>query len=101
MATDTQKTLPCPDCGKTVSRLAASCPHCGRPMEAAQLIEQTAKKYKLIQLIGFGICVVAVLLVAVSAACQSEVAVGLSCLLFGVGFIQFVVGRGLAWWHHG
>ena len=22
---------PCPDCGKLISRLAESCPHCGRP----------------------------------------------------------------------
>ncbi len=25
--------LPCPDCGRMVSRLATSCAQCGRPME--------------------------------------------------------------------
>jgi hypothetical protein len=24
--------FPCPDCGRRVSRLAASCPNCGRPL---------------------------------------------------------------------
>lgn len=24
--------FPCPDCGRYVSRLAASCPNCGRPL---------------------------------------------------------------------
>ena len=24
--------FPCPDCGRHVSRLAASCPNCGRPL---------------------------------------------------------------------
>jgi hypothetical protein len=24
---------PCPDCGKYVSRLAVSCPNCGRPLK--------------------------------------------------------------------
>ena len=26
--------VPCPDCGRQVSRLAAACPHCGRPLKA-------------------------------------------------------------------
>jgi rubredoxin len=30
------KLTHCPDCGKHVSRLAASCPHCGRPLEENQ-----------------------------------------------------------------
>jgi predicted amidophosphoribosyltransferase len=28
----TQNLIPCPDCGRQVSKLAASCPSCGRPM---------------------------------------------------------------------
>ena len=27
------KLIPCPDCGRNVSRLAVSCPQCGRPLE--------------------------------------------------------------------
>ena len=26
---------PCPDCGQLVSRLAPTCPHCGRPLKQA------------------------------------------------------------------
>ncbi len=25
--------VPCPDCGHGVSRLASTCPHCGRPLQ--------------------------------------------------------------------
>lgn len=28
------RLTPCPDCQQTVSRLAANCPHCGRPLPA-------------------------------------------------------------------
>jgi len=33
---DNPKLTHCPDCGKHVSRLAASCPHCGRPLKDDQ-----------------------------------------------------------------
>jgi predicted amidophosphoribosyltransferase len=32
-STDTN-LIPCPDCGRHVSRLAKSCPNCGRPFSA-------------------------------------------------------------------
>lgn len=28
-------TIPCPDCGQAVSPRAATCPHCGRPLQGA------------------------------------------------------------------
>ena len=28
-------TVPCPDCGREVSEIAPSCPHCGRPLGAS------------------------------------------------------------------
>lgn len=32
--TDGPNLFPCPDCGRQVSRLAKSCPHCGRPFSS-------------------------------------------------------------------
>ena len=31
-APDGPNTAPCPDCKKTVSRRASTCPHCGAPL---------------------------------------------------------------------
>jgi len=36
----TSRVWPCPDCGQTVSRRAAACPHCGCP-----LVEQVASRW--------------------------------------------------------
>jgi hypothetical protein len=35
-ASPNPKLVPCPDCGRQVSRLATSCPQCGRPFTSAQ-----------------------------------------------------------------
>jgi hypothetical protein len=32
----TENLIPCPDCGKQVSRIAESCPDCGRPIKRRQ-----------------------------------------------------------------
>lgn len=29
------KLIPCPDCGRQISRLAISCPNCGRPLKSS------------------------------------------------------------------
>ena len=31
---DTSNLVPCPDCGRLVSRLAKACPQCGRPLSS-------------------------------------------------------------------
>jgi predicted amidophosphoribosyltransferase len=28
-----QNLIPCPDCGKWISKMAVSCPNCGRPLK--------------------------------------------------------------------
>lgn len=38
------KTGLCPDCGKIVSKLAKTCPHCGRPLDAGDVIENPENK---------------------------------------------------------
>jgi hypothetical protein len=36
-AEDNPKLIHCPDCGGHVSRLANSCPHCGRPLQSSDV----------------------------------------------------------------
>lgn len=38
------KTGLCPDCGKIVSKLAKTCPHCGRPLNAGDVMENPENK---------------------------------------------------------
>lgn len=38
------KTGLCPDCGKIVSKLAKTCPHCGRPLNAGDVKENPENK---------------------------------------------------------
>lgn len=91
----------CPDCGHQVSNKAQSCVKCGHPL-AAQTIEATGKKWKLMQVVG-------ALLIAVgfTALCASagttpntgEGAVGTTLVLLA-GLVLVVSGRFGAWWHH-
>jgi len=81
--------------GQTVA-----CPRCGQqfvvPGKAARpvVIEQTAKRYKLIQLTGALVMVPAFILVLTGA-----IEIGLVGLLLGL--VVYLWGRTLAWWHHG
>ncbi len=34
--------VPCPECGREVSTLAAACPHCGAPLRDVQPAEKTS-----------------------------------------------------------
>lgn len=75
--------------------------------------EKTSKRYKLMQLVGVAIILVSFLamLVAYSATVsdatdasrsnRGSMAAGLSVIGLLVGFCVTVVGRVLAWWHHG
>ena len=38
------KTGLCPDCGKIVSKLARTCPHCGRPLDPGDVKENPENK---------------------------------------------------------
>jgi len=68
------------------------------------LIEQTAKKYKVIRAIGILILFVSVV-IGVLSADQYGAGEGWGTILtaigFGLGIIVFAVGVVLSWWHHG
>lgn len=100
----------CPECGNQVSINAAACPQCGEPFTKKKasvgsetrpaVIEQTGKKWKSLQLIGF--------LMMVFFVCILPLGVNGHEGLFAVGFLSALLGfflcifaRAMAWWHHG
>ena len=95
--------IECTECGKQISDQAATCPGCGAPVRSlaneqraheAQLIEQTGKEFKALQLIGFCVLVLG-LLVMMSGNVGGGMALG------GVGLVLAIGAKVGAWWHHG
>ncbi|HUP81600.1 MAG TPA: hypothetical protein VM260_23820 [Pirellula sp.] len=68
------------------------------------LIEQTAKKYKLIRGIGILIMILAAIFGAANSD-QLGTTEGLGTIFTAVGFVTgllvFSIGTMLSWWHHG
>ena len=95
--------IQCPECKKNISDRAASCPDCGCPLaQPVQTIEQTAKKYKGMQLLGVLLaCVGVVVLIFGSAANPDDESAGRTGgLIMCAGFGLYVYSRFAAWWHH-
>lgn len=96
----------CPDCGGIVSAQATACPHCGRPRnERPQLIEQTAKKWKVIQVIGVVVALCGIVFAMLGARGQNGPE---ATPRFWIGLVIACIGAGVAiagaigaWWHHG
>ncbi len=63
-------------------------------MQRPVITEQTSKKYKLIQLVGFFMCIGGII-----AGFAKVAPAAVLLLLFGT--LTFCVGRILAWWNHG
>jgi RNA polymerase subunit RPABC4/transcription elongation factor Spt4 len=90
----------CRECGKQLSDQAATCPSCGAPQhpafERAGVVttQQTAKKYKVLQLVG-----VLVLLFGVIVRAGTGEYWGTAVAMLGL--LLFVAGRLGAWWRHG
>lgn len=64
----------------------------------ATTVEQTSKKFKLHQLIGFALMVIGI--VAVAGGAGSGASAG-GFLFFVVGLLWYILARVGAWWHHG
>lgn len=88
--------LTCQDCGHQVSDRAATCPKCGAPTGATQLVEQTAKKWKFLQLTGLIMAVVGLGLIMQTGG---EALFLFRILVFG-GIGMGVIGSVCAWWFH-
>ena len=69
----------------------------GKPV----IIEQTAKRWKVIQLAGAGVCLVGVALTALAISLfNSTLAIAAAVVCAG-GVGTIITGRTLAWWYHG
>jgi lipid-A-disaccharide synthase-like uncharacterized protein len=62
-------------------------------------VEATAKKYKLIQLIGAGIFGLGFVVFFLTLNIAPAVA-RWAMSVVGAGFSVAIIGRGLAWWYH-
>lgn len=88
--------IKCSDCQKEHSDLAQVCPNCGRPARVNQpvLIEQTAKRWKDLQIIG-------VVLALISLPLMMADAIRVLAILLAVGAIGLIIyARYQAWYHH-
>lgn len=63
-------------------------------MQRPMITEQTSKKWKLVQLAGFAMC-----LGGIGAGFAQHGPAALLLILFGI--LVFALGRILAWWNHG
>ena len=77
-------------------------------MRGATTIEQTGKKWKTVQVVGWIFAGLAILLLFVGMILRDRdnetaagIVLGSGCLLFTVGALVDFVGRVGAWWYHG
>ncbi|HJV75378.1 MAG TPA: zinc-ribbon domain-containing protein [Noviherbaspirillum sp.] len=94
----------CPECSKSISDSAASCPSCGHPMQTINAgvqqpkgvvtTQATAKRYKGLQLIGGGLFATGIVVIM-----AKEPVAGVVLSVVGLG-VYFYARIG-AWWNHG
>ena len=70
------------------------------PVEV-QTIEKTSKRWKKMQLIGVGLCVLGIAAFVTSSSLEESSAPEVGSLMLVIGIIVFIYGRIAAWWHHG
>lgn len=97
--------IDCPACASPVSSAAAACPKCAHPITTTVqrrpvTIEQTNKKFKVIQLIGtIAVAIGLFLMFRSSATDGATLRPGI--WLAVLGLIGYYVGRAGAWWRNG
>jgi zinc-ribbon domain len=93
--------IKCPECGSQVSDKATACPSCAHPVGAVTLIEQTAKRWKAVQMYGVAGMLLGLLFVFAAIGSESFAVSMLAGLVTAAGIAIYSVGRIAAWWHHG
>jgi uncharacterized membrane protein YvbJ len=100
--------IDCPECGRSVSDSAASCPNCAYPISGSghtQTIQETAKVYKGQIVLSYVVMIVGFIILIPS--CFAAMETGSSPATAILGFVIFLVGllwyfavRFQIWWHH-
>jgi hypothetical protein len=95
--------IKCSECDKDISDKAASCPFCGNPManqnQSPILIEQTNKKWKLIELVSW-IAIIFGAVASLVAIGKNNSASGISFACLIIGIIGAIIGQFGSWWNH-
>lgn len=91
--------ITCPDCERSISDAAPTCPGCGRAMRVTTVVELTDKKYKRLMLGGVAIFVLGFVVMGIQNMMSMTPLFGVLVVLAG---IVFYVGASLAaWWNNG
>jgi uncharacterized membrane protein YvbJ len=99
----------CPECNKQISDQAQACPGCGMPVKTIrslnsmslnteQVIELTAKRYKIIKLISIFMIIVSIFSCLFEAQAGSDSMFGMVIFFIGLGL--YIFNRFQIWWHH-
>jgi predicted phage tail protein len=95
--------IKCSECGRDISDMAVSCPSCGKPNKGkAVLIEQTSKKWKIVQLIGVAFIVIGLFIFSAGYS-KGGLEGFLTVLGFNMvwwGILIIIIGKIGAWWSH-
>lgn len=94
--------IECPECGREVSDRAKACPKCACPVgRQVQTVERTGKAWKLVQLVGAGVSILATVWTVAKLSGSPEATAGPQMVGILLGLAAFIVGRIGAWWFHG
>lgn len=93
---------PCPECGNLVSRLAASCPKCGRPYPLRKRTSKAAQFAAAINACIIGLLILGLgIMLATNANSRGEenaaatifIPLGVAVVLIGVALLAYVCRR--------
>lgn len=94
--------ITCTDCESQISDAAPACPKCGRPnvrTTGPVQIEQTAKTWKIGQVLAATLTLGGCMTCATSGQSEEPMKAGIA--LFFLGIAGFVAARIGAWWNNG
>jgi len=95
--------IKCSECDKEVSEKAPSCPFCGNPIaNSPVLIEQTAKKWKLVRLISWIMILggVFLFLKGLGSGGMNSPSLWMGICIGFFGIVGNLIGKLGSWWHH-